>query len=230
MTQPNRMIGRVAATAKSIVDQSADVVREESEKIDGGTYEVADAIETVTRLINVGIAGATDLGRIALEERPPQTTLALGEYVVTVFRRMVSQAGTVAQAASIEVERKDYTPNKWLESMTRMMDIAIAGGMEIAETIAAGPAKFERPDVTSDPFSASESGETRELRIETPLKRDATDEEIDLKKIKFVPPTLAPQQTKFHIVVNPSGLESGVYRGTVKAGKDEPPIPVYIAL
>lgn len=230
MTELNPIIRRVADTARTIVDQSAEVLREESKKIDGEKYVVADAIETVTRLVNVGVAGATDLGRIALEERPPQNALALGEYVAFVVRRMVSQAGTVAQAASIEVERKTYTPNKWLESMTRMMDIAIAGGMEIAETIAAGPAKFERPTLQSDPFSAPASGDRRELRIETKLKRDASEDEIPPDRLTFDPPVLESPNVVFHILVNPSGLASGVYRGTVKAGDDAVPIPVYIAL
>lgn len=228
MTDPNPLIGRVAQTAKTIVDQSAEVLREESKKIDDGKYAVADAIETVTRLVNVGLAGATDLGRIALEERPPENALALGEYVAFVARRMVSQAGTVAQAASVEVDRKTYTPNKWLQSMTRMIDIAIAGGMEIAETIAAGPAQFERPSVPSDVFRATASGDTRQLSIGTPLKRDASDDDIHPDRIKFDPPVLESPNVEFRLLVNPSGLASGIYRGTVKAGNDE--IPVSIAL
>jgi len=230
VTQQNRIISRVATTTNDIVDKSADVLREESKKIDDDkkTYTVSDAIETVTRLMDVGITGASDLGKIALEERPPQTTLALGDYVVSVARRMVSQAGSVAKAASVELQKQNYTPDKWLESMTRMIDITIAGTMEVVETIAAGPARFERSRVRSDPFSAPESSDTRVLRIETPLKRDATDDVVPVDKITFDPPTLVPPNVEFHVLVDPSGLESGVYTGTVKAGKDD--VSVYIAL
>jgi hypothetical protein len=228
VTETDRIVGRVAATARAIVDDSATVLREESKKIDGDKYEVTDAIATVTRLINVGISGATSLGRIALEERPPRSTLALGDYVATVVRRMVSQAGTVAEAAAIEVERKDYTPNKWLESATRMIDIAIAGGLEIAETIAAGPAQFERPAVESDEFTIQSRAEERQFSFTEPLKRDATEDAVAAERISFDPPKLAPQATKFHILVDPNGLASGLYRGTVKAGADT--VPVYIAL
>lgn len=225
MTETERIIGRVAATAKTIVNESATVVREESKKIDGDHYEVKDAINTVTKLVNVGITGFTELGRIAVEERPPATTLALGEYVASVVQRMVSQAGTVAEAASVQVEKKAFTPNKWLESMTRMIDIAIAGGIEIAETIAAGPAQFERPPLRSDKFEAPDFGD---LCIEKPLKRDATDEVIPADRICFDPPTLVFPNKEFCILVDPSGLASGLYRGTVKAGDDE--VHVYIAL
>jgi hypothetical protein len=229
VTQPNRIIGRVAATAKKIVDDSAKVVGEESQKIDGDQYEVKDAIATVTRLVNVGIAGSTELGRILLEERPPETTLALGEYMASVVRRMVSQAGTVAELASEEVERKNYTPNKWLESMTRLIDIAIAGGMEIAETVAAGPAQFERQPVRSEKFTAPESDTAeRELSVKEPLKRDATDEEIPEGTITFDPPVLVKPNREFRVLVNATGLVSGVYEGTVNAGTD--PVQVQIGL
>ena len=77
----------------------------------------------------------------------------MGEYIASIVRRMVSQTGSVAQDASVHVEKKEYTPNKWLESVTRMIDISIAGGMEIIETVAAGPARFEVQPMRSDEFT-----------------------------------------------------------------------------
>ena len=228
MTEPNPIISRAAAAAKTFIDDSADVLREDSKKVDSENFEAQDVISTATKLVNVGITGVTALGRIALDARPPATTLALGEYVATVVRRMVSQAGTVAQAASLDVDNKDFASKTWLESMTRMVDIAIAGGMEIAETIAAGPAQFERPPARSDTFAAPAKNEARTLSFETPLKRDATEDTVDEDRISFDPPTLAANETQFCILVDPHGLASGVYRGTVKSGDDS--IPVYIAL
>jgi hypothetical protein len=229
-TETERIVGRVTATARTFVDDSATVLREESKKIDGESYQVADAVTTVARLINVGINGATSLGRIALEERPPANALALGDYVAGVVRRMVSQAGTVAAAAAIDLEKRKYTPNKWLESVTRMIDISIAGGLEIAETIAAGPAQFERPAVESDEFTvAAQAGEqTPEFAQGNGLKRDATDDDVTADRITFDPPKLAAGATTFRFRVDPNGLASGVYRGTVKIGNDT--VPVYIAL
>jgi len=227
MTETERIIGRVAATAKTIVNDSATVVRDESKKIDSDKYKVEDAINTVTKLVNVGISGLTELGRITLEERPPAATLALGEYVASVVQRMVSQAGTVAEAASVQVEEKKFTPNEWLKSMTRMIDIAIAGGIEIAETIVAGPARFEQTPVRSEKFTAPDFGD---LSIVKPLKRDGTDDDegIAADQISFDPPTLTHPNKEFCILVVPSGLASGLYRGTVKVGNDE--FPVHIAL
>ena len=111
MTQPKpplaRVTERVAETAKQMVDESAAVVFEESKKIDDDQYELKDAIATVTKLVNVGITGATHIGRIAIEEKPPDTVLAMGEYIASVVRRMVGQTGTVAADASIHLENKE---------------------------------------------------------------------------------------------------------------------------
>lgn len=229
MTDPNPIVNRVTATAKTVVGESAKVLKEESKKIDGENYAVADAIAATTKLVNVGISGLTDLGRIALEEKPAAKTIALGEYVVSVMQRMIGEAGTVAKAASIHAENKDYTPNKWLESMTRLTDIAIAGTMEIVETVVAGPARFEEQPARSDPFTAAAGdGSERKLDITGPLKRDATDDKIEADRITFDPPALTGENITFRLLVNPSGLASGVYRGTAKAGDQD--IPVHISL
>jgi hypothetical protein len=228
VTEPNPIISRAAAAAKTFIDDSADVLREDSKKVDSEKFEAQDVIATATKLVNVGITGVTELGKIALDVRPPETTRALGEYVATIVRRMVSQAGSVAQAASLDVDNKDFASKTWLESMTRMVDIAIAGGMEIAETLAAGPAQFERPPARSDTFATPAKNEARTLSFETPLKRDATEDVIGADRMSFDPPTLAAKETTFCVLVDPNGLASGVYRGTVKAGDDS--VPVYVAL
>ncbi|MFY9920819.1 MAG: hypothetical protein WAL26_20865 [Mycobacterium sp.] len=227
MTEPEpplaRVTKRVAETAKGIVDESAAVVFAESKKIDGEEYEMKHAIDTVTKLAGIGITGATHIGRIAVEEKPPDTVLAMGEYIASVFRRMVSQTGTVAQDASIHVENKDYTPKKWLESMTRLIDIGIAGGMEIIETVAAGPARFEVQPLRSDEFEAppTRDGKSRTL-VPGDLKRDGTDTPIPKHKVSFDPPILDAETTKFTILVDAGDLLSGVYEGKVDAVYPDP--------
>jgi hypothetical protein len=225
----HRILGRAADIAKNVVDDSAKAMRDESERIDKEQYELSDMVSTVTRLVNVGIAGTTELARIPLEERWPEKHLVLGDYVSTVVRRMVDQAGIVAQAAANDVEGFAYTPRRWLESMTRLIDIAIAGGMDIAETLAAGPAAFERQPVASDYYRVPDSKETRELSWEVKLQRDATEDEIPPRKISFDPPNLIPPNNEFRVLVNAAGLVSGVYKGKVRVGRDHVE-PVQIAL
>ena len=232
MTEPKpplaRVAERLAETAKEMVAESAAAMKDESVRIDADEYKLKDAIATVTRLVDVGISGATHIGRIAIEEKPPDTVLAMGEYIASVVRRMVGQTGMVAQDASIHVENMAYTPSKWLESMTRLIDIGIAGGMEIVETVAAGPARFEVQPLRSDEFEApaAPNGEVRTL-VAGDLKRDATSATIPKSKITFDPPTLEPPNTKFRVLVDASGLVSGVYEGTVLAEyakKDAPDV------
>jgi len=232
MTEPKpplaRVAERLAETAKEMVAESAAAMKNESERIDADDYKVEDAILTVTRLVNVGISGAAHIGRIAIEEKPPDTVLAMGEYIASVARRMVSQTGRVAQDASIHVAHRTYSPNKWLESMTRLIDIGIAGGMEIVETVAAGPARFEVQPLRSDEFEAP-APPNHEIRtlVAGDLKRDATETPIPKSKITFDPPTLEPPNTKFCVLVDARGLASGVYEGTVSAvyaKKDAPDV------
>jgi hypothetical protein len=215
-----RVTQRVADTAKKMVNESADVVFAESKIIDADKYEMKDAIDTVTKLAGIGITGAAHIGRITIEEKPPDTVLAMGEYIASIVRRMVTQTGAVAKDASVEVEKKQYTPNKWLESMTRMIDIGIAGGMEIIETVAAGPARFQVQPIPSEEFTmrAAKGGEPRTLKLDKAgLKRDATDEPIPPTKVTFDPPTLVPPNTKFKVLVDASDLLSGIYEGKVVA-------------
>lgn len=229
MTEPNPIVDRVTATARTVFDESAKVLQAESKKVDADNYQVADAITATAKLVNVGVSGLTDLGRIVLEEKPPAKTVALGEYVVSVMQRMIGEVGTVAGAAAVQAEAKNYTPSKWLESMTRLTDIAIAGTMEIVETVVAGPARFEERPARSDFFKAPESDvEDRVLTIHHPLTREASPDEIDSSRISFAPPILVNKNVEFQVLVDPSGLSSGLYHGTVKAGPDV--IPVHISL
>jgi hypothetical protein len=242
MTEPKpplaRLTERIAETAKDMIDESAVAMSAESKKIDADKYEMKDAIATVTKVVGVGITGATHIGRIVIEEKPPDTVLAMGEYIASIVRRMVTQTGTVAADASAHVEKKDYTPTKWLESMTRMIDIGVAGGMEIVETVIAGPARFEVQPIRSDDFEAPAvpPGETRtRTLVADELKRDATDSPIPKSRISFDPPVLDSTVTKFRVVVDASGLASGVYEGKVLAVRSGTPptmesIEVSIAL
>jgi hypothetical protein len=232
MTEEHPIVGRIAETAKTVINESAKAMSDESKKIDADDYEIADAIATVTRVVDAGLAGSTEIVRIAAESRWPERQLALGDYVSTVVRRMARQSGTVAQAAAYDSQRMQYTPKKWLESVTRFIDIAIAGGMEIAETVAAGPARFEHQPVASDPYTAPQSKETRPLAIGGPLKRDGTDDEIPPEKVSFEPVTLIPPNRTFRVLVNATGLTSGVYTGSVRVGSQDgaDSVPVQIAL
>ena len=66
-------------------------------------------VATATKVVNAGLAGATDLARIPLEEKWPEPHLVMGEYISTVVRGMVTQAGIVAQSPPT-TSRRRITP------------------------------------------------------------------------------------------------------------------------
>lgn len=226
MAQENPFdVDGVARTAKAMIEKSAAVAKEESAKIDKepADYGLGEAIVGATKLLNIGIAGATDIGRIAAETTPPDTVLTMGEYLASVVRRMVSQAGTVAAAAAIDVDGKKYNSKKWVESMTRLADIGILGSLEIIETVAAGPARFESQPARFDGFTADEQDAAEQDRVRTLRfaktddlpKRNATDDPIPAHRLQFDPPTLVWPNRTFAVIVETAGLVSGVYEGTV---------------
>jgi hypothetical protein len=218
------LLDKAAKIATKVVDDSAKAMSDESKKIDAGQYNLSDMIATITRVVDAGIAGATDLARIPLEVKWPEKHLVLGEYVSTVVRGMVTQAGTVAQSAANDIEKMAFTPKQWLQTMTQLIDIAVAGGMDIAETLGAGPAQFQIQPIASPYYTVPDSNDSRQLSWKSKPARDGANDDIDDKKLQFDPPTLLPHSTQFRVLVNATGLLSGVYKGEVHLsdGFDQP--------
>jgi hypothetical protein len=212
------ILAKAADIVKNAIDESSTAMDDESKKIDADTYDLSDMIATATRVVNAGIAGGTKLARIPLEEKWPDKHLILGEYVSTVVRDMVTRAGKVAESAANDIETFAYTPSRWLESMTRLIDIAVAGGMEIVETVGAGPAQFQPQPIASAYYTAPDSPDSRPLSWKSKPTRDAADDDVDDKKLQFDPPVLLPHNTQFRVLVDAVGLLSGVYKGEVQVG------------
>jgi hypothetical protein len=226
--EKHRLIAKAADIAKDAVAESAKAMGDESTKIDKDEYDLSDMIATVTRVANAGISGATKLARIPLEEKWPEKHLVMGEYVSSVVRGMVTQASVVAQDAANDAEKMSYTPKSWLQSMTRLIDIVVAGGMDIAETLGAGPAQFESQPIATVFYTVKADTAPRNPVWTTKPTRDAADDKIDDKKLTFDPPTLLPGATQFRVLVKSDGLLSGVYKGVVTVGQE--PVPVQIEL
>lgn len=226
--EKHRLIAKAADITTTAVNESATAMKAESEKIDAGNYDLSDMVGTATKVVNAGLAGATKLARIPLEEKWPERHLVMGDYVSTVVRGMVSQAGSVAQDAANDIEAKKYTASRWLQSMTRLIDIAVAGGMDIAETLGAGPAQFQPQPIATPFYDVEEADEPRELTWNTRPTRDGAKDLIDDNKLQFEPKTLLPGAKQFRVLVTASDLLSGVYKGEVKVGTDQKTNPAHI--
>lgn len=224
--EKHRLLAKAADIATTAVNESATAMKEESTRIDEGKYDLSDMIGTATKVVNAGLAGATSLARIPLEEKWPEKHLAMGDYISTVVRGMVTQAGVVAQDAANGIEQKKYSSKEWLASMTRLIDIAVAGGMDIAETLGAGPAPFQPQPIATEFYTVQESTEERKFLWHTRLTRDGAKDVIDDSKVQFEPKTLLPGAIQFRVLVTAGDLLSGVYKGVVKVGTIEVPIQI----
>jgi hypothetical protein len=218
--EKHRLLAKAADIATNVVNESATAMKAESERIDSEQYELSDMVGTVTKVVNAGIAGATNLARIPLEEKWPERHLVMGDYVSTA----------VAQSAANDIENKKYTAKRWLESMTRLIDIAVAGGMDIAETLGAGPAQFQPQPIATEFYTVPESKVPRDLTWAKKPTRDGVKDYIDDSKLKFEPKTLLPGAIQFRVLVTAGDLLSGVYKGEVKVGTDAKTTPIQIEL
>ncbi|MFI5509358.1 hypothetical protein ACIA48_17970 [Mycobacterium sp. NPDC051804] len=226
-SEKHRLLAKAADIATNVMNESAKAMKDESAKIDAGNYELSHMVATVTKVVNAGIAGATDLARIPLEEKWPEKHLVMGEYISSVLRGMVTQAGVVAAdtAKDMDADGK-YKPSQFLQSLTRLIDIAVAGGMDIAETLGAGPAQFQPQPSATEFYTVPVDTVPRDPIWKTKPTRDAADDTIDDKKLQFDPKTLLPGATQFRVLVDATGLLSGVYKGVVKVGSHEQPIQI----
>jgi hypothetical protein len=222
----HRLLAKAADIATNVMNESAKAMKDESAKIDAKDYNLAHMVATVTKVVNAGIAGATDMARIPLEEKWPERHLVMGEYISSVLRGMVTQAGAVAQDTATDMENGNYKPSQYVQSLTRLIDIAVAGGMDIAETLGAGPTQFQPLPIATEYYTVPGDTAPRDLRWKTKPRRDATDDKIDDKKLQFDPPTLLPGATQFRVLVHATGLLSGVYKGVVEVGTHEQPIQI----
>ena len=91
--EKHRLFAKAADIATNVMNESAKAMVDESKKIDAKDYELSHMVATVTKVVNAGIAGATDLARIPLEEKWPEPHLVMGEYISSCGARHGDQSG-----------------------------------------------------------------------------------------------------------------------------------------
>jgi len=103
-----------------------------------------------------------------------------------------------------------------------LADIALLGGIELAETAMTGPGPFETKPIKSETYTIRATRAERTLKVADPgLCRPGTADPIPAAQVWFDLPDgkqLAAGATKFRLVVNPAGLISGMYTGKVDIG------------
>jgi hypothetical protein len=233
MEDPKDIAIRVTTTAKDIVDQARAIATEAiGQSSDVDKYTAAQLADTVTKSVELAFSGALQLNRDVLGVVPkpaPQQSdpgaegrRLVADAMEAISRRMIRQTGRVVAETADLADKQPYSPTIWVRSMVKLADIALLGGIELAETALIGPAPFEVEPRMSDTYPIGATGEARTLKVADPgLCRPGTADPIPAAQVWFDLPDgkrLAAGATEFRLVVNPAGLISGMYTGKVDVG------------
>lgn len=218
MSEFDPLIETLTSATKQMVTDAAKVATEASKKVNDDQLTARDLLLTMTELVNIAVGGGVRITR-QLADTPPGAR-GIADYSRAVGRRMAKESRVVAKAATEKMDEGTYDIDDWVVSLTRMADIAVVGGMEIAQTLFAGPARFDSEPHVVD--LQAPPGKTRRQFGEVVLRRYGPDDEPEIprKRISFEPSHLEPGDTAFRMLIAPYQLTSGVYRGTVEVGHD----------
>lgn len=219
MSEFGPLIEGLASTAKQVVTDATKVATDASAKVNDDKLTARDLLLTMTELVNIAVGGGVKLTRQLVDDTPAGAR-SIGDYSRAVGRRMARESRMVAKAATEKMDEGAYDIDDWVVSLTRLTDIAVVGGLEIAQTLFAGPARFDNEPRVIDLTAPAGAG--RRQFGDVVLKRYGPDDEpqIPREQISFEPEALAAGDTDFRMLIKPYQLISGVYRGTVEIGDD----------
>jgi hypothetical protein len=224
---PDPIVARLAASAKEIVDEAGEVAREASKKINNGTgYSAADLLGSMTKLTNVAFAGGLELAKAGMDGLSQPGPRAVADQMAVISRRMISESGKVAGEASDLLDKQQFfKPTDWVQAMVKLADIALFGGIELAETALAGPGQYEKAPIRETFKVTPDNVNPRLLTILSLSRPGAADAAVG--RVGFDPSdrVLPKGQSEFSILVDAAGLASGKYIGEVHIGEVDPAAP-----
>ena len=232
MDDPEDIAEAFATTARKVVDESRDEAIKAFDDINSAsttsTYTLGDALKTMTTLAKIAVDGGIEIGQTALEVRPTQGVLILADHIATVLSRGVKDAAQVATEASDLIDQDKYGKDAWVQSAIKMANIALLRGSEIFQTVAAGPAQYANPIAKEQITLASQDVDAqhdRKLVLKSLKLGGAPDsDKLPHYRISFEPAdgVLKKGQSTFTLVVNSTGLPSGIYVGQVELSGGAP--------
>lgn len=221
MTEPDPIVERLAATAKEMVEKVGDITGAASQPTGavGGQSAAGNLVNTMTKLTNVALAGGLELAKAGADGLARPGARAVADRMAAITRRMISESGKVAEQAAGQLDAKSFTPSGWVESMVRLSDIALFGGIELAETALAGPGKYEKEPICQTYSVAPDHAHPRLLTMASLSRPGAADDAA--AQVRFEPANgvLPKGETEFSILVTAAQLASGLYIGVVHIGE-----------
>jgi hypothetical protein len=214
---------KVAEAAKDAAANMAKVAKEASKQIgddpENYDYGPRELLKTVVKMTSAGLIGAMNIAETAMRvtpKRPSDGMLVMAEHLTNVAQRTLANVKGVAEEATNQMTAGNYTAGHAIKSLTKLTDIAVVSGVEAAETVVIGPAKYAPPTFISDPYAVGDPTVNGKLAVAEDFKRPATAEAIPRERIRFDPPSVESGTRNFRMVVDEGGLPSGVYLGRVK--------------
>jgi hypothetical protein len=245
MDEPSIIANRLTETAKNTVDEARAIAKDAiADAADVEKYSAAKVIDSSMKVAELALSSGLQATRDVLGLDPPpsgkpKSQAAEGRRLVAdameaIARRMIRQSSHVAQETADLVDKNPGSPSVWVQSLVKLGDIAMLGGIELAETALIGPAPFEKKPAASDIVTATDKDGRRKIRVKQPkgLTRPGTADPIPTTSLRFYvaagdePDTdtdveaphgiLKDGQTRFYVAALPVGMISGVYVGHVE--------------
>ncbi|AQA01680.1 hypothetical protein BVC93_03695 [Mycobacterium sp. MS1601] len=228
MTDPRTAAENLAASAKRTIADAVKLLEDASDKVDkagrkdecghvGSSYDKRELLATLTELTAKSMLGGMELAEQVLRDRqrrPSEGLLVLADHLTSIAQRTLHHARGVAEEAVKEVGGDPLKAQPWVNAATKLTDIAVVNGIEAAQTVVIGPARYAPRTFVSDPFKV-DGLLPGKLEARPDFARPGDDRVIPEGAITFSPAELGADHKEYRVVVNETGLPSGVYIGTV---------------
>jgi len=245
MDEPSIIANRLTETAKNTVDGARAIAKDAiAEAAHVEHYTAAKVVDSYMKAAELALSSGLQATRDVLGIDPPPSgkptsQAAEGRRLVAdameaIARRMIRQSSAVAQETADLIDKNPNSPSVWVKSAVKLGDIALLGGIELAETALIGPAPFEKKAVASDVVKVTAKKGRRKVRVKQPegLARPGTADPIPATQLRFYVPAgnrpapetdteasngiLTDGQDRFYVAAIPVGLISGMYVGDVE--------------
>ena len=217
MTDPDAAAQNIADSIKSTLQDAVDILDAASDAVDEAQYDTRDLLGTLTQLSSVSMLGGLKVFEAVLANRPRRPSeglLVLADHLASITERTLHQARGVVEQAARDIGGDPRTAQPWVDAATKLADIAVVNGIDAVQTVAVGPARYAPRTFVSDPFAVTDL-RPGTLEAGSDFARPGDSTVIPRDAITFSPPELGADHKDYRVLVDETGLPSGVYIGTV---------------
>lgn len=209
---------RMAEAARAAIAETVAKAKKISADVDAEKIDQGDIARQFVGLAGQAMVGAFRLAGTAFEVRPRRPSpemIVLADHLAAIAQRTWKNITDVADEAAQQAAKDPLDRAAWMKSAVKLADVATIGAIEAVETATIGPVSYAPPTFNAGPFALPAANGDGKLVVVAPFRRPATEGAIDAGRIRFDPPQVSANKRQFSVVVDETGLPSGVYLGTV---------------